>query len=116
MKSKFKSKCSGCGEFIYIDDEIVQAGSGRWVHEHCPVESGDDYFQDPLVSSATKKIHRSMLHAKVEKDKPKKCVSCGNKTFLTKRLETITLDDGEKFTTKLFVCDRCFFVMRYVEK
>ena len=116
MESKYKSKCPSCGEFIYVGDEIVQAGSGRWVHEHCPVVTDNNYFQDPLVSPPTKKIHRSMLHAKIDLDKPKKCLNCGNKTFLTKRLETIVLDDGEKFTTKIFTCDKCFFIMRYVEK
>ena len=116
MKSKFKSKCPGCNEIIYPGDEIIQAGSGSWVHEYCPVV-GDDYYQnDPIIRRKSEQIKRSLLHSKVDEDKPKKCTNCGNKSFLKKRLHTIKLDDGEVFSLKNFVCDRCFYVMHFVEK
>lgn len=116
LESKFKSKCPGCNEIIYPGDEIIQAGSGRWVHEHCPVVGDDDYQNDPLIRRKSEQIKRSLLHSKVDEDKPKKCIRCGNKSFLKKRFHTLTLDDGETFTTKLFICDKCFFVMQFIEE
>ena len=116
LESKFKSKCPGCNEIIYPGDEIIQAGSGRWVHEHCPVVEDDDYQNDPLIRRKSEQIKRSLLHSKVDEDKPKKCLRCGNKSFLKKRLHTLTLDDGETFSIKLFICDKCFFVMQFIEE
>jgi hypothetical protein len=116
MQSKFKTKCPECGEFIQIGMEIVKTENSLWVHEHClRHDDNDDYLTDPLIPSVTKPIPRSIIHSKLDSDKPKKCVNCGNKSFLKKRINTITLDDGERFTTRIYTCDKCFFIMRFVE-
>lgn len=116
MKSKFKSKCPACGEWIYEGDEIVKAGSGRWVHEYCPVVDDNNYQDDPLIRSKTEQVKRSLLDAKLDEDRPKKCLKCGNKSFLKKRTQTIKLDDGETMIMKIFICDKCFYLMHFVEK
>ena len=101
---------------IYPGDEILQAGSGRWVHEHCPVVDDSDYQNDPLIRSKSEQVKRSLLHSKIDEDKPKKCISCGNRSFLKKRIHTFTSDEKETYSTKVFICDKCFFVMQFIEK
>ena len=116
MQSKYKTKCTGCGEFIYPGDEIIKSASGQWVHEHCPVVDDNDYQDDPLIRRKSEQIRRSLLYSKIDEDKPKKCVNCGKKSFLKKRLNTVKLDDGETVTIKIFVCDSCFYVMEFVNR
>jgi len=106
MKSRYKSTCPGCNQPIFKGDDIVKAGSGRWVHKICPVSNEEESYDDSAEE----------LEPEIKVPKTVQCLRCGNQSFLKKRLHSVKLDNGDTLTSELFICEKCYFKMEFVVK
>ena len=114
LKSRFDSTCPGCKQKIFKGDDIIQAGSGSWVHKICPIPKQDNRFE-PLEDSITKSDEEELPEIEIKPLSTVKCINCQNQTFFQKRLHTTILDDGGKITTKVYICEKCYYKMEFVE-
>lgn len=113
MKSRFNSICPACKQKIFKGDEIIQAGSGRWVHKICPVPKVDDRFSPLEQTSESNGVE--LEEPEIPTLRSVQCLNCKNQSFLQKRFHTITLDNGEKVTATVYICEKCYYKMEFVE-
>lgn len=113
MKSRFNSICSGCKQKIFKGDEIIKAGSGSWVHKVCPVPKVDDRFSP--IEQSFESNGNELEGPEIPTLRVMQCLNCKNESFLQKRLHTITLDNGDKVTAKVYICEKCYYKMEFIE-
>ena len=114
MKSTLKSDCKHCGKEIEIGTEIVRIGNGKWVHDTCAANI-EDYMKNP-DEPAPQESENVVYESKINLEKSLKCANCQSDSFLESKSETIILDEGAALTKKLFICQKCSYIMQFVEK
>jgi len=114
LKSKLKSKCKSCSEEINVGDEITRVGNGMWMHNECDL-TVENYMKNQDVPEVEESKEIS-FEPKINTNKSFKCVNCQGYSFLESMQETIVLDESRAITKKLYICQKCSYIMQFVEK
>ena len=114
MKSKLKSECKHCSNEINVGDEIVRAGNGVWMHDECA--SNVETYMKNQDAPEVEESNEILFESKIKMNTLFKCVNCQGDCFLESMKETSVLDEGRALTKKLYICQKCSYIMQFVEK
>lgn len=114
MKSKLKSECKHCSKEINVGDEITRLGNGVWIHDECA--SNVENYMKNQDTPEVEEPHEILFESKNNMNKSFKCVNCQGDSFLESMKETSILDEGRALTKKLYICQKCSYIMQFVEK
>ena len=114
MKSKLNSQCKHCSDEINVGDEIVRVSNGIWIHEKCATNV-EEYMKNKDAPEI-EESHEILFEPKVKMSTSFKCANCQGDSFLESMKETSILDEGRALTKKLYICQKCSYIMQFVEK
>ncbi len=84
------------------------------MHDECA--SNVEKYMKNQDAPEVEESNEILFESKINMNKSFKCVNCQGDCFLESMKETNVLDEGRALTKKLYICQKCSYIMQFVEK